>query len=207
MFLKKVHGANINIMVKIGLEEINKIIEDCKDAGHVLKMSDIAYVCMLQVIKDRNIVYAVLHGKGFTKPEIASYDNGGKIGFLKKYMKTNFFMTKEEKEFNRAYGDISFEENKEALIKLLDDIRKMAYAGEIDKKDAVKLETDIRTKLNDKFAVSEKQDEQRVIVMKKYNDICICGREIYRPTKDDIIEDLSKDYDLIPKIKGNNNNE
>lgn len=194
-------------MVKIGIEEINKIIKDCQKAGHLLRMPDIGYVCLLQLIKDRNIVYAILHGKGFTKPEISSYDNSGKISFLKKYMKTNFFITKQEKEFNRAYGDITFEENKEALIKLLDDIRQMAYAGEIDKKDAVKLETDIRTKLNDKFAVSEKQDEQRVVVMKKYNDICVCGREIYKPTKDDIIEDLAKDYDLIPKVKDSNSNE
>lgn len=194
-------------MVKIGIEEINKIIKDCQNAGHLLRMPDIGYVCLLQLIKDRNIVYAILHGKGFTKPEISSYDNSGKISFLKKYMKTNFFITKQEKEFNRAYGDITFEENKEALIKLLDDIRQMAYAGEIDKKDAVKLETDIRTKLNDKFAVSEKQDEQRVVVMKKYNDICVCGREIYKPTKDDIIEDLAKDYDLIPKVKDSNSNE
>ena len=194
-------------MVKIGIEEINKIIKDCQNAGHLLRMPDIGYVCLLQLIKDRNIVYAILHGKGFTKPEISSYDNSGKISFLKKYMKTNFFITKQEKEFNRAYGDITFEENKEALIKLLDDIRQMAYAGEIDKKDAVKLETDRRTKLNDKFAVSEKQDEQRVVVMKKYNDICVCGREIYKPTKDDIIEDLAKDYDLIPKVKDSNSNE
>ena len=192
--------------MKLGIGEINKTIQDCKSMGFDLRMADIMYVFAFQGFKDKNIVYATLFGKGASDSVVNEYDSSKKIKFLKKYMRSNFFKDSlNEPVSKKEYEDITFEENKEALIKLLGRIQTMATSGEIEKKDAVKLETDIRTKLNDKFAVSEKQDEQRVVVLKKYNDICVCGREIYRPTRDDIIEDLKKEYDLVPKKKDNGN--
>lgn len=57
--------------------------------------------------------------------------------------------------------------------------------GELDAKDFIKLDIEIRTKLNDKFAVSEKQDEQRIIVETKFNTICPhTHRECWVQTKE-----------------------
>lgn len=195
--------------MKIKESDIRKIINDSKSMGYDLRMADIFYTFALQMFEDKSIVYATLFGVDNAAKDCDVYDSEKKIKFLKKYIKTNYPFESQidvpskgkkiEENNAKQYEDISFEENKEAVIKLLDKIQSMAASGDIEKKDAVKLETDIRTKLNDKFAVSEKQDEQRIIVYKKYNDICQCGREIYRPTRDDIIEDLKKEYDLVPK--------
>ena len=67
---------------------------------------------------------------------------------------------------------------------MLDEIRLARMNGELDYKDALKLETEIRTKLNDKFAVADTTEQQYVIVECKYNAICEhCNHEIYIPTK------------------------
>lgn len=62
-------------------------------------------------------------------------------------------------------------------------------------KDGVKAEIEIRSKLNDKFKVSEEGGQQYIIVEQKFNSICECGREISVPTK----EDLMKKYNLVEK--------
>ena len=183
----------------IGNEDISKIIDDCKAMNHNVKVGDIAYVFLLRTFKDKEVVFKALFGTTFSDNDIDVYDKSPKTKFLKKYIKSNYEDKEVPKNSNKKIKDISFEENKEALVKRLGDLESLAESGELDAKDALKLEVDIRTRLNDKFAVSEKQDEQRIIVEKKYNDICVCGREIYRPTRDDIIEDLEKEYDLVPK--------
>lgn len=196
-------------MKQLGVKSINKISRHslqemllaCKEAGHDVVMSDILYVAALYFFENKAVVYAVLHGRDGAEELVKNYDNTSKIEFLKEYIQQHHIY----EENSDDDGDLSFAENKEALIKLLDKVQALAASGEIDKKDAVKLETDIRTKLNDKFSVSEKQEEQRVIVYKKYTDICKCGREIYRPTRDDIIEDLQQEYDLVPKKKESGN--
>lgn len=193
-------------MVKLSIDDIKKTIEDCKSMGFDLRMADIFYTFALQGFNDKNLVYAMLFGKGKTGDLVVeAYDSSKKIKFLKKYMKTNFFDKNSGKTANakKQYDDISFEENKAYMLKLKKDTEEAMSKGDIEKKDGLKILTDLSVKLNDKFAVSEKQDEQRIIVYKKYNDTCVCGREIYRPTRDDIIEDLKEEYDLVPKKKDN----
>lgn len=188
--------------MKIGIEQINKIIEDVKAVGYELKMSDIAYASLLQFFKDRDVVYKMLFGKGVADSDIKRYDTSQKMKFLKKYLSSNFFGdSSKEEDVKKKYADITFEENKDAMIKMIDELKSALDDGKLEYKDYAKMVTDLRTKLNDKFSVTEKQDDHKIIVYKKYNDICACGREIYRPTKEDIMEDLSKEYDLVPKNK------
>ena len=67
---------------------------------------------------------------------------------------------------------------------------------EIDKKDGLKILAQISTTLNDKFKVSSEDVQQRIFVNKKFNSICSnCGKELYIPTK----EDLMEKYDLVEK--------
>jgi hypothetical protein len=68
-------------------------------------------------------------------------------------------------------------------------------SGDIEKKDGLKILTDISTKLNDKFGAKEEMKDQMVVVECKFNSVCSCGREIYIPTK----EDLMKKYNLVEK--------
>lgn len=196
-------------MGKIRVDDLQRIVSDGKKIGYDLRIADIFYVFDLQRFESKNVVYTVLFGKTYSNDNIEKYDNSDKIKFLKRYISSNYPIdgfplkfggsNKGDKAEIKQYEDITFEENKEALIKLLERTQQMAKEGKIEEKDAIKIQSDIRLKLNNYFNVSEKQDEQRVIVYKKYTDICICGREIYKPTRDDIIEDLKDEYDLVPK--------
>ena len=90
------------------------------------------------------------------------------------------------------------------MIKLKKDTEEAMANGEIEKKDALKILADISVKLNDKFNVKDaNEDRQVVIVQNKFNAICECGREIYVPTK----EEMMKKYNLVEKdvdVKNNN---
>ena len=56
----------------------------------------------------------------------------------------------------------------------------------------------ISVKLNDKFQVQGEVKEQLIVVNTKFNAICgSCGREIYIPTK----EDLMEKYNLVEKTE------
>ena len=160
--------------MKIGVNEINKTIEDCKSMGFDLRMADMFYTFALQGFKDKSIVYAVLFGKGATEEDVDEYDTSKKIKFLKKYMKSNFFGNEVDRPVDekKQYDDISFEENKAYMLKLKKDTEEAMEKGDIEKKDGLKILADLSVKLNDKFAVSEKQDEQRIIIYPKFNTIC-----------------------------------
>lgn len=195
-------------MRKINIEDFNKILADAKKMGYNLRMSDIFYTFGLQRFDSPKIVYSVLFGKGSSQEDVDYYDESSKIKFLKKYINANYPSDDagqpkrgKPKKSGESHEDITFEENKAYMLKLKKETEEAIKKGEIEKKDGLKILADLSVKLNDKFAVSEKQDEQRIIVYKKYNDICVCGREIYRPTKNDIIEELKEEYDLVPKKK------
>lgn len=197
-------------MRKINIEDFNKILADAKKMGYNLRMSDIFYTFGLQRFDSPKIVYSVLFGKGSSQEDVDYYDESSKIKFLKKYINANYPSDDvgqpkrgKPKKAGESHEDITFEENKAYMLKLKKETEEAIKKGEIEKKDGLKILADLSVKLNDKFAVSEKQDEQRIIVYKKYNDICVCGREIYRPTKNDIIEELKEEYDLVPKKKDN----
>ena len=191
--------------MKIGLDELNRLIEDCKAVGFEVKMGDIIYALCVDDFKDKSIPYKSLFDKNATDKEIRAYNKHKYTKFLKKYIDTNLLHKEEvvskseETEFTQKYEDISFEENKDAIIKMIAEAEKKYADGEIEWDKYSDRVSKLRIALKDKFEVSKAQDDQRVIVYKKYNDICVCGREIYRPTRDDIIEDLKKTYDLVPK--------
>ena len=70
--------------------------------------------------------------------------------------------------------DISFEENKAEILNLIKATKQAFENGEIEAKDALKIEADLRVKLNDKFSVTEDVKDQIVVVNQKYD--AICGR-------------------------------
>ena len=180
----------------ITIDDLNKVVDEGKKKNFQIRVSDVVYAILARYFKDIEVVYTVLYGRGMPNTEIKEYDTSKKIKFIKRYIKQNWDIDGQD---SSNFEDITFEENKEALIKRLEDIKLLSEKGELDKKDALKMEVDIRALLNNKFSVTEKKEDHTVIVTKKYNDICVCGREIYRPTKEDIIEDLKKEYDLVPK--------
>ena len=194
--------------MKIGIEEIKKIVSDGKTMGYSLRTADIFYIFAVQIFNEK-ILYEQLFGGG-SEEEITSYNSSDKIKFLKKYINSNYpsiYSGKNEqpnrvrqKKTSTEHEDITFEENKAYMLKLKKETEEAIINGEIEKKDGLKILADLSVKLNDKFAVSEKQDEQRIVVLSKYNDTCpYCRHEIRRKTDEDMIAEIKEKYILTPK--------
>jgi len=193
--------------MKIGIEEIKKIVSDGKTMGYSLRTADIFYIFAVQIFNEK-ILYEQLFG-GDSEEEITSYNSSDKLKFLKKYINSNYpsiYSGKNEqpnrvrqKKTSTEHEDITFEENKAYMLKLKKETEEAITNGEIEKKDGLKILADLSVKLNDKFAVSEKQDEQRIIVYPKFSTICeTTRRECWLQTKEfamqhwGLIEDPNK---------------
>ena len=162
-------------MGKLSIEDINNVIQNGALNGHDIRMQDIMYVAALHIFKDKSVVYATLWGKDSSEDKVITYDSCDKIKFLKKLIKPvskEASKTTGKDEPDSQYEDITFEENKAYMLKLKKETEEAIANEEIEKKDGLKILADLSVKLNDKFAVSEKQDEQRIIVYPKFNTIC-----------------------------------
>jgi hypothetical protein len=93
-------------------------------------------------------------------------------------------------------GEITFEENKKEMERLLAKTQKAMEDGLVDPKDALKIMADIRVKLNDKFKVESKNQYRQIIVEKKFDFVCPHTRhECYQLDKDFAM----KKWNLIEK--------
>ena len=181
----------------ISNEQIKKTINDCAKANHVVNVRDISYALLCMHFEDSLVAYKCIFGNDYdyNQDYHTTYDNTATMAYLKTYVEYTLLSDKKKKKQSE---DISFEENKAYMLKLKKETEEAMEAGEIDKKDGLKILTDISTKLNDKFSVKEEQVEQVVIVQAKYDDVCpSCGREVSRKPLSK--EDAMEMYDLIEK--------
>lgn len=171
-----------------------KIISDCKESGYEVKVRDVMFCLLKNMVENSDVIYNSLFGKTDEARCITDYEKSKPIRFLDKYIKANYNNkqndTDNTKKKKISEEDISFEENKAELIKMLKDIDDAVRDGLIEVKDAMKMKVDIRTKLNDKFGASEKSDEQRIVVVPpKFNHICEKTRtECWLQTKEYAME-------------------
>lgn len=198
------------------VDEIKDIIKESRLAGHDVKMKDVAYIIVRTVIDDRAVAYRSVFDAAESEDSVKQYEMQPGIKFLKnrlkkyispKAQKSAASATKVQdtsaKDINSKYKDITFEENKEAMLELIDEIQEGMRNKEIDVAVGLKMQTDIRTKLQDKFEVSNKKDEHRIVVNTKFNHICEWTRkECFLQTK----EYAMKQWGLIedPALKGEN---
>jgi hypothetical protein len=185
----------------ISNEQLSKVIKDCESAGHTVKIKDISYVLLCRCYDDVAVAYKVIFDTNCDNNMVMAYHKSATISFLRTYMESNF---PEKKEIIKVGGkrkkenieDITFDENKEALIKMIREVEEKEASGELDANQSAQLRTKLRIALNDKFQVKDDVKEQMVVVNIKYNEICpYCSHELYIPTK----EDLMKQYNLIEK--------
>lgn len=184
-------------------EQIRQTINDCSKAGHSVGMRDLSYVLLCRHYEDRATAYRILFGldADFNADYAYTYDQTASINYLRDYVDFNLNtddITKKKKKKVSSSEDISFEENKAEILNLIKATKQAFERGEIEAKDALKIEADLRVKLNDKFGANEQVQDQIVVVQQKYDSICArCGTEIARRpiTK----EEAMKMYDLIEK--------
>lgn len=178
----------------INSADITTIIDDCKSSGHSVKVRDICYVLLSRYFSDKTMIYRCLFDIDGTLDESHAneYAKSKKIAHLSDMLKPYGEKLKSSKK-RKEGEDISFDENLAYMLKIKKDTEEALAKNEIDKKDGLKILADITVKLNDKFNITEEVKDQMVFVNTKYNAICEgCGREIYIPTKDDLI----KEYNL-----------
>lgn len=187
--------------------DIKKTIEDCSASGYEIRVKDIAYCLLKSQIDEIEIVYNCIFNKCTDTNVISDYDKSQRMKFLDRYIKANYLSNTETAPQNETQDaelleNISFEENKAALVRRLNEIVKWEKDGDLSKERAAKLEVEIRKIINDKFGVTDKSGEQKIIVLSKYNDICpYCRHEIRRKTDEDMLAEIKEQYDLIPKVK------
>lgn len=181
----------------ISNEQIKRAIEDCARANHTISVRDISYVLLSMQFDDSLVAYKCIFGNDYdyNQDYHATYDQTSTMTYLKSYVEFTLLNDKKKKTKTE---DISFEENKAYMLGLKKQTEEAMAAGEIDKKDGLKILADLSVKLNDKFNVSDSSQEQYVHVFAKYDSVCSrCGAEISRRpiSKEEAIEM----YNLVEK--------
>lgn len=172
------------------MEENKSIIaivtDEAKRRGHDVRIRDIAYAILRMKLDDSYLAYNVVFGVPKDK-DIEAYESLASNKFLYEYFVEQedearkkiekdttdddflrLMQTKKVMDIN----DISFEENKAAMVELIQRTEDALAANKIDTDKGLKIIADLRVKLNDKFGASEKSNEQYIVVQPKFNTVC-----------------------------------
>lgn len=177
--------------MELTVEKVGEILTNASSQGANLKVRDIAYVLLRRYFDDRSYAWRVCFTDAdYDEKTIDAYEEGVGYQYLKEVL-----MEVRDRGGLLYDEDITFEENKAYMLKLKRDTEMAMEAGELEKKDGLKILSDLSVKLNDKFSVQNEVKDQMILVSCKYNSICECGKEIYIPTK----EQLMEEYGLVEK--------
>lgn len=186
-------------------ERIVEMLKDAQVVGHTITVKDVAFCILKKQFGSAEIAYKTLFNKEATDVSIELYEKSDSTKHIEKIVASELNKGKTKKT---QTDDLTFDENKAEMIKLLAKIDKGLEDGEIAPKDAMKMQVDIRTKLNDKFGTSEAVNDQYVQVLTKFNTICPhTHKECYVATEKDLIKkynlvsmnEIESKYELIPK--------
>lgn len=161
--------------MELTIEKVGEILTNASSQGANLKVRDIAYVLLRRYFDDRSYAWRVCFSDAdYDEKTIDAYEEGVGYQFLREVL------AEVRDRGGLLYDeDITFEENKAYMLKLKRDTEMAMEAGDLEKKDGLKILSDLSVKLNDKFSVQAEVKDQMVIVEHKYNDICpYCQHEV-----------------------------
>jgi hypothetical protein len=161
--------------MELTIEKVGEILTNASSQGANLKVRDIAYVLLRRYFDDRSYAWRVCFTEAdYNDKTIDAYEEGIGYQFLREAL------AEVRDRGGLLYDeDITFEENKAYMLKLKRDTEMAMEAGDLEKKDGLKILSDLSVKLNDKFSVQAEVKDQMVIVEHKYNDICpYCQHEV-----------------------------
>lgn len=122
---------------------------------------DVAFAALCDTFEDKNFAYRIAYGKK---------GDGGALYETPRFKK----MLVALEPFGVGVVNVTAitkEQNKNDLIKLLERVQMLGESKAIDIKDALKMEGDLRVKLNDKFEMEETQKQKRIIIVPSKHDI------------------------------------
>lgn len=171
-------------------DKLKVIIDGFAKNNVKIRVRDIAFAILSQQM-DGSTAYQCLFGTA-AEEDYDAYAKSEEVVTLLDFLKNEKLILTADGE----YKSITFDENRRAMEELIRKTEREMAAGTVEMGQGLKIISDIRVKLNDKFNVSEDVAERVIIVEKKFNDVCEnCGHEIYVPTKEDMMEE----YNLIEK--------
>ena len=171
------------MITNANIEEIIKKVKD--ELNQQVTLRDVMFILNQGIFEDRKTAYKASFGEVTSDDDLDVYIYSERIQKLIDLLKP--FMGSDSDDGVVSEDDITFEENKQGLIKLLKKTEEAVEKKLMDTKDALKLQTDIRVKLNDKFDTSESNDNKHIIVVPSKHDM-ICPHTNYEctfmPTKE-----------------------
>ncbi|MGM9970085.1 MAG: hypothetical protein ACI35S_06795 [Anaeroplasma sp.] len=159
------------------IKKLTDCISYCAHKGYSVTIRDISFIILTKDIEEPKVAYKCLFGKDldYNEEYCSQYMNTDAMQFLKNYIYQELYDNKKKKKKE----DLSFEENKAEMIKLIKETQEAMKEGFIETKDALKIQADLRVKLNSQFNVTDESSQSNVIVNQKYDAICpYCGREV-----------------------------
>lgn len=178
------------------LEIFQDIVDDAKKHGFDVRIRDIAYANLVVSFNDADTAYLLIFGQPASPTAIESYSSLDSVKYLIGYFQRKIAPPKTSKDddvyqqiiknktSNEIVNDITFEENKSAMIDLIERVETALAENKIDTDKGLKIISDVRVKLNDKFGAAEKTNEQYLFVQPKFNSICPhTRRECWLQTK------------------------
>lgn len=190
---------------------IKKITEDAEKRGHEVRIRDVAYA-LLRYKFDADMAYMVVFGVPQNDNDVETYEKSESTKYLIRTIAKDIEPEEAKSDepeladlFSQSKpteqsedGDITFEENKAAMVELIQRTEDALANGTIDTDKGLKIIADLRVKLNDKFKVADKEVQQYVAVLTKFNTICPhTRRECWTQTR----EFAMKQWHLIPDPK------
>ena len=150
----------------ISNEQIKRAIEDCARANHTISVRDISYVLLSMQFDDSLVAYKCIFGNDYdyNQDYHATYDQTSTMTYLKSYVEFTLLNDKKKKTKTE---DISFEENKAYMLGLKKQTEEAMAAGEIDKKDGLKILADLSVK-NNTFMYLLSMTQCAAVVEQKY---------------------------------------
>lgn len=167
--------------MKLDKESIKRIVAD---AGDGARLKDLGYAILCLAVEDPVVAYRMIYNQAEPIDSKAP-DKKLKSACISKMtseVQPILFPAKAKKGTRK--DELDQDEIRERLmseLKVLTDIRDNK-SDELDAKDYASISgriADILVKLKEKFGAVDRSNDQRVVVLQKYNDICpYCHREI-----------------------------
>ena len=160
-------------------DEIKILVEDGAAYGYEISVKDISFCILTESFEDGKVAYRAMFG---IADEYDSYIKDEKTLWL---MREIASLKPEE---------VTFEENKAEIGRLIKDVRRELKDGKLTVKEAMTIESSLRVQLERTFGDGARADSNKIVVHSKYNAICeSCGREMRVPTKEELIKEYGLD--------------
>lgn len=180
-------------------EDVKMVIDAVRPDWAAVSEKDIVFAILYDALEDKTLAYRMAYHK--SEKDANKFYDSPRFRKLRNMLEPLGIGTVNDKSITR-------EENKAELFKMLSKIEQMFEEGTIDAKDALKMQADIRVKLNDKFDMEESQKPKRIIVVPSKHDV-VCpttNRECnFWPTKKACVKHFGL-IDPFESTENTNNN-